>query len=237
MASSDSLVPAPPGSRPATTPVPSPVPGVALWVVALLPDLPLQACELACLSPDERCRYARFRFARHARAFARRRSALRLLIADRTGLDPREVRFRYSPHGRPSLHPPGPELGASHSHVLALVALGDQRRLGVDLERLRPVDDAADLARRFFAPGEQAALATIPEPGRSAAFLRCWTRKEAYLKAVGDGLSMPLDSFEVALSAEDPRLLRRNPDDTRRWRLHHLDPADGYVGALCLETG
>jgi len=221
--------------EPAWIALETPEPGVDLWLVTLRPDEPLEAGELASLSVDERERHGRFHFARDARAFARRRAALRRLVAGRVGVEAGDVQFRCSERGRPSVAAPGPELNTSHSEGLALIAMSEGRRVGVDLERLRPVPGAASVARHYFAPQEEEALAAVSPGGRSEAFLRCWTRKEAYIKAVGDGLSMPLASFEVSVTGGRSLLVRPNPDDRRAWRLRDLPLPAGWVGALCVE--
>jgi len=109
--------------------------------------------------------------------------------------------------------------------------------VGVDIEQIRVVDEAATIAQRFFSKAEHAELCTLPESDRSLAFMRCWTRKEAYLKATGDGLSAPLDQFDVTISASEParmRVLEGSAERAAAWSLHSLAPADGYVGALAV---
>jgi 4'-phosphopantetheinyl transferase len=120
---------------------------------------------------------------------------------------------------------------------LAAFVLG--REVGVDLEELKPVADFAGIAERFFSPAENRALLALPAESRDAAFFTCWTRKEAYIKAVGEGLSIPLDSFDVTLAPGDPpRLLatRAEPGGEMRWSLHELHPGPGFVGALAVEA-
>jgi 4'-phosphopantetheinyl transferase len=161
---------------------------------------------------------------------------LRRLLGGFLGLEPERVELRYGPHGKPCVE--GLRFNLAHSHELALYAFSRGRELGVDLERIRPLRDAAAIAERYFSAEENAVLRSLPEIQRHEAFFRCWTRKEAYLKALGDGLARPLDSFDVTLAPGEPaRLLRVQgaPDEAARWSLLHLDPAPGFVGALAAE--
>jgi 4'-phosphopantetheinyl transferase len=123
----------------------------------------------------------------------------------------------------------------SHAGNMAAYAFTIGCELGVDIERIRPVPEMADIAARFFAPEEAADLMKLPESDRPLGFFTCWTRKEAYIKAVGDGLSIPLAGFRVTLRPGDPAQLLSLNDDAqaaRDWTLHHLDPAPDYVAAL-----
>jgi 4'-phosphopantetheinyl transferase len=107
--------------------------------------------------------------------------------------------------------------------------------VGIDLERLRPIADTAEIARRYFCPEEAAEILSLPPDERDAAFFRCWTRKEAYIKAIGDGLSCPLDSFQVSIEADaQPRIVHIAGDRTAAaiWTLHDLPLAPDYVAAL-----
>jgi 4'-phosphopantetheinyl transferase len=192
-----------------------------------------------CLSPDERARAARFHFARDQRRFVAARALLRGLLGRYLGLDPAEVVFGYGPRGKPFLAAPPRSLrfNVSHSDGLALLAFAEGRELGIDLERERPLSDAEGIAGRFFSAGEGKALFGLPEGERGRAFFRCWTRKEAFIKATGDGLSRPLDGFEVTVGpGEDARLLRVDgePEEVGRWWLQDVEPAAGFLGALAV---
>jgi 4'-phosphopantetheinyl transferase len=152
------------------------------------------------------------------------------------------LRFGYNPYGKPALVGEEGEKGlrfnVSHSHGLALYAITRGREIGVDLERIRPFPDLIGLAERFFSPKEVAALRTLPAPMQTEAFLTCWTRKEAYIKAKGEGLSLPLSQFEVSLAPGEPSALLRTQWDAleaSRWSLHALTPGPGYVAALAVE--
>lgn len=228
-----------------------PAPGLALgpeevhlWSVPLDPP-PEQVSRLErLLSEDEAQRAARFRFDRHRRQYAVGRGALRTLLGAYTGIPPQEVRFSYGPRGKPFLASPPDGLdlqfNLSNSHELALVGFVRGPEIGVDVEHLREMQDCEQIAERFFSESERRVLRTIPFPAKQEAFFNCWTRKEAYLKAVGEGLAAPLDSFDVTLAlGEPPRMLtlKGDPERAAPWFFHHLRPAEGYLGAIAIEGG
>ncbi|MCB2099392.1 MAG: 4'-phosphopantetheinyl transferase superfamily protein [Rhodobacterales bacterium] len=208
-----------------------------LWLLDLTGD---PEPDMALLDADERTRSAAAASARGRRRFALRRQALRHLLAAYGGLTAADVAYAVGPWGRPRLAaaPPRPvRFNASHAGDWGLVALTRDRDPGVDLEALVPHDDLDAVARRYFADRERADLAALAPADRLAGFYRAWTRKEALIKAWGEGLSHPLDAFAVSLAAGEPPRLRwldhgRRPGDG--WALAHLDPAPGYVGALAL---
>jgi 4'-phosphopantetheinyl transferase len=199
------------------------------------------------LSPDERERAGRFYFERDRRHFIVGRGVLRNILGRYLDLEPQALVFSYGPKGKPSLAqelvkaaPPAVDLrfNLSHSGGLALYAFTYGRDLGVDIEQLRALEDAERIASRFFAAGEVRVFGALPTPLRMQGFFNCWTRKEAYIKATGEGLSMPLDCFEVSLIPGEPaRFLRveGEPAAALRWFLRELDPASGYVAAVCVE--
>ncbi|TWA63371.1 4'-phosphopantetheinyl transferase [Azospirillum brasilense] len=194
----------------------------------------------ALLSPDEAARAARFATEELRARCVLRRGLLRHRLGRVTGRDPAALVFSYGPMGKPSL-PGGPafNLADCKDHVLIAIAPGDAVELGVDVERLRSVPDAAGIAERFFAPEERAAFAALPEALRDEAFLNGWTRKEAFIKATGQGLSTPLDRFAVELTPGRPaRLLGLDgaleAGRAGDWSLFDLRPAPGLVGALAV---
>ena len=145
--------------------------------------------------------------------------------------------FGYSGYGKPSL-PGDIEFNLSHAGGIALLAICQARRIGVDIEAFRPNVKCEQLAKHFFSPAEVAALMAVCDEQRRAAFFACWTRKEAYVKALGKGLSMPLDAFDVSLTpGVRPRLIadRDNPATELGWRLEALTPAAGFAAALAVE--
>jgi 4'-phosphopantetheinyl transferase len=211
---------------------------VHVWRVCLDGPVPLAELE-GHLSRDELRRAARFRFERDRRRFVVARAALRGILADYLGEPPGRLRFAQGLHGKPILATPycdsGLRFNVSHAEELALCAVTRGREVGVDVEWVRPLPDADALAERFFSAAERAALGQLPAARRLQAFFCCWTRKEAYLKAVGAGLLQPLDSFDVSVAPEDKDCLLRvpaDPTETSRWSLRSLDPGAGYVGAV-----
>lgn len=210
---------------------------IQLWCIPLHADAPTLTRLSALLTPDEQQRADRFQFPDHRRRFIVGRGALRLLLAAYTGQAATDLRFAYGPKGKPALAGQTLAFNLSHSGELALAAVTRTEPLGIDVERLRPLPDAADIAQRFFAADEAATLAAVAPERREAVFFRGWTRKEAYIKAVGDGLSLPLKSFAVTLDPADPVCFRRigtDPAAAAQWSLYHLEPEAGYIGALAV---
>lgn len=199
---------------------------------------------LETLSEDERLRAQRFHFERDRKHFAVGRSILRALLGCYLGREPAEVQFRYGDRGKPYLAGKMSEsefyFNVSHSHGLALYAFARGREIGVDLEFARPLPDAENIAMRFFSPREKEAFRALAPSEKEAAFFKCWTRKEAYVKAVGDGLAFPLHQFDVSLSPGEPaKLLNINgcPEIAERWFLEDLTPAPGYAAAVAVAGG
>jgi 4'-phosphopantetheinyl transferase len=164
---------------------------------------------------------------------------VRVLLAGYVGIPAASLTFRIGPHGKPALDGSaacaGLEFNLSHSGDLALCAVTRARAVGVDVEAIRPDFATSEVARRFFAPAEVAALEALPPGERVAGFFACWTRKEAYIKARGTGIALGLDRFEVSLAPGRPAALlatRDEPAAALRWRLVALAPGEGYAGAL-----
>jgi 4'-phosphopantetheinyl transferase len=203
------------------------------------------------LSTDERTRAARFHFPKDRQYFTATRALLRIILGSYVGCDPTELSFHYSAKEKPSLdrtsnrtlNPASShsesqvEFNVSHSGDAALLAFSRGRVLGIDVEQLRENFDHAAIARRFFSEQEQTQLAELPSSERHLGFFRCWTRKEAYIKAQGAGLSLPLDQFDVSLKpGELNALLSTRPDETEaaQWSLQEVPAGEGYVAALCV---
>jgi 4'-phosphopantetheinyl transferase len=190
------------------------------------------------LAPDERDRAERFYFDRHRERFVAARGLLRVILGLYLCRQPESVHFRYGTYGKPALAVCDPlHFNLSHSGDAALLGVTRVRELGVDLEQVRPRPYLEDIARRFFAPAEVAALAALASEDRELAFFNCWTRKEAFIKAGGEGLSRPLDQFTVSLRPGEPaRLLEvaGDPDEASRWTLHSLAPWPGFVACLAV---
>ncbi len=198
----------------------------------------------ATLSADERTRADRLRFDKERRRFIAGRAILRGILARYLDFAPEAIVFQYLSHGKPALASssirPAVRFNMAHSDRLALYAFCASADVGVDVERLRPIPEAAQIAERFFSAGERATLSSLPPDRIEEAFLTCWTRKEAYLKAIGAGLSSPLDEFEVTLAPGEPaRLLRvaGASGQESAWLLHSFLPAPGYLGACAGSPG
>ena len=215
---------------------------VHVWRVPLHPADSRVESLRRILSEDERSRAQRYHFPEDRRRFIVARGVLRTLLGGYLSAEPSRLRFRYGRQGKPALAPDsrGDDLrfNLAHSNDLALVAIGSGREVGVDLEFMRPDRAAEGIAEHFFAPGEVAALRALPANLQPEAFFHCWTRKEAYLKATGTGLALPLDRFEVSLvPGERAALLRTEADPLQaaRWSLQALFPGPNYVAALAVE--
>ena len=191
------------------------------------------------LSPDELERAERYRFDQHRNEFILTRAVLRIVLASCTGQSPERLSFHYSAQGKPALkNGPGDlRFNVSHTEGLAVLALVRDQEIGVDAERIRPQPDAQKLAKRFFSVREQRFLEKLSGDELQRAFFRCWTRKEAYIKAKGEGLSIPLNAFDVSLEEDQPAALvgaRPDPTEAGRWALHDLSVGQGYAAALAV---
>jgi 4'-phosphopantetheinyl transferase len=164
---------------------------------------------------------------------------LRSILAHYLDCQPAQVRFVYAAHGKPMLAGATDlRFNLTHSHGLALLAVTRGREIGVDVEHIRDDIDREPLAERFFSPVEVAALRSLAVELRREAFYRCWTRKEAFIKAVGKGLALPLDRFDVTLGPDEPAALlatHYDPSEAMRWSMHNLTPGKGFAGALTVE--
>ena len=208
---------------------------VHLWRVAL--DQPQSRVDTlrTLLSDDELARADAFRFPRHRRRFIVARAALRRTAGAYLEAAPARLRFDYNPHGKPFLADVPLQFNVSHAGELALLAFAWERAVGVDIEMIRPLRDVEALARANFAAEEVDALLALPRAERQRAFFNAWTRKEAFVKAVGDGLTYPLDRFAVSLTPDAPaRLLHidGDADAARRWYLAGFAPTSTSVAAL-----
>jgi len=190
------------------------------------------------LCAAERRRSERFRFERHRRRFVTARGFLRDVLARYLGVTPDSLTFDYGPHGKPSLARPadtGRRFNLSHSGTAAVLAVALGRDVGVDIERINPQTECMRLAQRFFAEDEVAVLAALPPPAQPSAFFEGWTRKEAYIKALGCGLTLPLRAFSVGLGPGQPACLLRVESDARerrRWGMADVDVGAGFKAAL-----
>jgi surfactin synthase thioesterase subunit/phosphopantetheinyl transferase len=215
---------------------------VHVWQAPLDGDEELLRRCASTLSPEELARAERFHFRIDRQRWVVGRGILRRMLADYLDLRPADVRLCYNSLGKPALTGEsdrgGVKFNVSHSGELLFFAIAKGREVGVDVERLRTLTDWRELAGRYFAPTEVAALDRLPAPERERAFFRCWTRKEAYIKAHGLGMTLPLDRFAVTLAPGEPaRLVNTDHDAAQlgRWTLRDVSPAGNYAAALAVE--
>jgi len=193
----------------------------------------------ALLSDKERQRASRFVFDRERRRFTVARARLRQLLSARLGMRPESVELVYGTCGKPALAPSCAasdlRFNVSHSDDVAVYAFSAGREIGIDVESIRVIRDADDIAARFFSRRENEAYLALDPRDRPLGFFNCWTRKEAFVKALGDGLCHPLDGFDVSLAPGEPaKILRVEsiPGDHCGWTLHRFVPGPGLIGAL-----
>lgn len=190
----------------------------------------------AFLSIEERQHASRFCSERLRDSFFVARGALRYLLGRYVDLCPAEVRFKDGPQGKPALiRDVGIKFNTTHSGDFVAFAFTAGCEVGIDLEKIRPLPDLMDIANRFFSTDEAVELDSLPPGRRESAFFRCWTRKEAYIKATGCGLSAPLDQFQVSLLPHEPAQLiqlARDANAAKAWTLDDLKLATDYEGAL-----
>lgn len=198
----------------------------------------IESC-FALLSPDEKARAARLVFANHRARFITFRGILRRLLGHYTQIAPESLTFEYSDYGKPALNAcHSLSFNLSHSENQAVYAFGLNRRLGIDLEKHDEQVEKLTIANRFFSPNETAVLAKVPEDKQTRAFYACWTRKEAFIKAIGAGLSCPLDAFEVSFLPGEPAALLRLelPGEQREnWRLVDISPDEKFSAAIATD--
>ncbi len=212
------------------------VEGVEVWWTTVAVLRRWAAAWWAVLPADEVARARRYRRPSVGERFALGRGWLRAVLASYTGCAPASLRFVRGAHGKPALAPPadGPPFNLAHADALIVCAVASRGAVGVDVERVRPIA-ATRLAARYLSARERAALDALPPSERGVAFLRVWVRKEAYSKARGQGLALPLTAFDVTVTDAPPRLLadRRHPHDVGQWHLRDLTPPhSGYMAAL-----
>jgi 4'-phosphopantetheinyl transferase len=192
------------------------------------------------LTPDELARAARFVFVRDRERFVVGRGLLRAILVRYMGDSPSALRFGYNMHGKPFLSAPDSDalqFNVSHTKQLALIAVRRRGQVGIDIERIREPIDYAPIAAEMFSAAERAALYATPEPLRLSAFFGFWTRKEAYIKARGEGLGSALNQFDTTLRSDELVGVVRVEDSAgdELWALRALHPAQGYIAAVVVE--
>jgi 4'-phosphopantetheinyl transferase len=215
---------------------------VHLWRVWLSQTESVVQRLASLLSLDEKRRSARYRFAHDRDRYIVGRGALRAIAGHYLNCSPRRLMFSYTEYGKPFLpndiNAIDVRFNLAHSKDVAVMAFTRGREVGIDLEFIQPMPDATRIAEHFFSAGENRALAALPVEERQEAFFRCWTRKEAYVKALGEGLSHPLDQFQVSLAPQVPARLvdvEGSLAELARWSMTGFDPAPGYIAAMVVE--
>jgi len=214
---------------------------IHVWAVNLqVPKVRILALAKT-LSHDETARAARFRFDRDRDRFIAGRGLLRTILAHYVNGNPTQLKFDYGPNGKPALSEPdrscGVHLNVAHSDDLFLVAVARHWEIGVDVERIHPVADAESIAERFFTQRESDGWRNLPDSQKLPAFFNLWTRKEAWLKATGDGISDLLRRVEVSFLPGEPARLISLPEKIEAvhyWSLRELIPAPGFIAALAV---
>ena len=212
---------------------------VHIWRADLDLHESFQSSFLKLLSADEKNRAEKFRFDKDSRHFTIARGILRSLIGQYLEINPAEIFFQYSEYGKPAIaNNKSLQFNISHSQNIALFAFTKKFNVGVDVEFVNPDIEVKDIAAKFFSTNEIMNLFALPEKQQTLGFFNCWTRKEAFIKAVGEGLSFPLDKFEVSLEPNKPaKLLTTDwqPEAVSNWSLYSMSPAANFVGSLAIE--
>ncbi len=217
---------------------------IHVWYVSMDQQVSrLQRME-SILSVDERMRAERYHFERDRNRFIMGRGILRTIISWYLNIESGKLRFCYGKHGKPEL---ADKFGRgticfnlSHSAGLALYAFARGQAIGVDIENIRDIYEMEQIAERIFSEKEKIFFHSLPKSKKKEAFFNCWTRKEAFIKAIGDGLHWPLNKFDVSLSQAEPaRLLSIQGDATKasKWHLEDLKTFSGFVAACVVECG
>lgn len=214
---------------------------VHIWAAGLQPAVETLAALELTLSPDEHSRAQKYIFERDRIRFIAARGVLRAILGDYLHQKPDQIRFTYTERGKPSIVGlPGSEqlhFNLSHSDNLAVFAFSRECAIGIDVEHLRPLKDFEGIAERFFSERETAQLKSLPPSQIQTGFFNLWTRKEAWLKATGEGICDRLAQVEVSMLPGEPaRLLNlfHDPGAAAKWRLYDLQPAAGFKAALAV---
>ena len=216
---------------------------IHIWCAALNQSIARVQMLPRTLPVDELLRAERFHFEKDRKSFIITRGILRMILGSYLGAEPNRLRFYYGKYGKPALADTFGKktihFNLSHSNGVALFAFTRDCEIGVDVEEMREIEDLDQIAGRFFSEGENKVFCGLPEDKKKEAFFNCWTRKEAFMKACGDGLSRSLDKFEVSLVPGGPAQLLEmegNSREAARWSIQDLRPAHNYVGAVAVKA-
>jgi len=210
---------------------------IHLWSSSVRQPEVLQKDLRRTLSPDEWKKAARFRFDEQRNAYIVAHGLLRLILSCYAEVEPERLEFVHGPRGKPALRGVPIHFNMSHSKDVVVYAVAEEPKLGIDVEYIRSIPDVLAIARQFFSPVEYQDLLTLEEAQRSQGFFSCWTRKEAYIKAIGDGLYTPLDQFQVAVKPKQPVALVSIQEDQRsasEWSLFDWKLSQRYACAVAI---
>jgi 4'-phosphopantetheinyl transferase len=215
---------------------------VEIWLVNIPEHINRSVWYETLLNDEEREKADRFYFAKDRLRYVITHGILRRLISQYVAIPPKELVFLKNPFGKPYISPvintQKIQFNISHSKEGIIIAISKGNELGVDLEFARDTIPILEIAQRFFSPYEYQVLLATPASFRLLSFYRCWTRKEAFIKAKGKGLSIPLDSFDVTVSPDQPPQLIRSsldPSDLEKWKLREIDTWPNYLATICIE--
>jgi 4'-phosphopantetheinyl transferase len=216
---------------------------VHVWRAYVDPEESFLRTMRKTLSEDEIARAEQFYFKKDRDRYVAARGMLRTILSRYLQMPPNQLQFIYNPHGKPALteiiDSGGMRFNLSHSYEMVLYAITRKREVGVDLEhiKVRPLQE--DIAERFFSPEETLWIRTLPQEKQAGAFFACWTAREAYLKARGDGIALhagsPGISFIPDSKTTRASVIREAGEGGRTWSIWQLEPAPGYAGALVVE--
>lgn len=216
---------------------------IHIWVVALDQQLSENIRFIQTLSTDERMRAGRFHFQEDRKRFIARHGILRKILGYYLGVKASEIRFYHGKNGKPAIiETTGRgtiQFNLSHSNGVAVFAFARNHEVGVDIEHIHDISEIEQIVERFFSLNEYEVLRSLPDSQKKEAFFNGWTCKEAFVKALGDGLSLPLDKFDVALVPGEPAELIRIESDSRealKWSIQKLKSASDYSGALAVKS-
>ena len=212
---------------------------VILWIIDLKKGQKYIEYFKSNLSSDEVEKSDKFRFKKDCNCFIITRGVLRVLLSHYLNLNTNQIHFQYSYYGKPKLIPKyNLSFNVSHSGNFSVIGFFKGAEIGVDIEECKNDFDVLEIAQNFFSKKEIEALNQIPENQRERAFFRCWTRKEAFIKAEGSGLSFPLDKFTVSLKSDDEASLLNTYWDEKeksKWSLHAFSPYPNYLAAVAVK--
>ena len=210
---------------------------IHLWYIDVGTNLDSRYYNL--LSEDEKIRAGKYRFTQDQYVFITARAVLRILSGHYLQKDPTHIRFKYGAYGKPYFQDENSLLfNVSHSGSKAIIGFGKHTEIGVDIEKIKDDFDVLDIADKFFSQSETKSLTEITKEEQNRAFFRCWTRKESFIKAKGDGLSLPLDSFSVTLDDDiKVRLIETNWNSREKenWKIFSFVPDDNYIAAVSVQ--